>query len=1055
MIETYPKVAFANPFPGLRSFEPEDSRLFFGRENQIHDLKERLVDAHFLAIVGSSGSGKSSLVKAGLVPQLLTSNLPSAPFKTWQVISFNPEATPNRNFALALHQTFSRQNRPFAERFSPEDVETWLRTKPEALLEWCENANLLLVIDQFEDVFRYQSTDDGHEEVAGFINLILALSRRQNQSVYVVLTMRSDYLDDCTDYEGLTEAINHGSYLLPKMNRDEIRQAIVTPIQVMGAGISEELTTRLLTDIGNRADQLPILQHALMRTWNYWQVNRNTDNPIDLSDYEAIGTMQKAITVHAEEVYGNLPDEKSQLATEKLFKALIVLGAGNTSLIRPIPVGTISEISGVNQYLLIDVLNRFRERDVAFLTPSIALHADPELIIDISHERLMILWERLQTWVKEETDSAKFYKQVSQSATLYHEGKTGLWVNPELQIGLKWLTENRPTPAWANRYDPYLERAVNFLEYSRNQYEFEIRNKEERQKRELKRARFFAAFLGVGSLISLFFLIVSAVLRTEALQSEETAIAEKKIALFERNRAEAQTREAITQKKIAEQQEIMAEQQKRLTEEQRVIAVRGQQTVELKRQEAETARQLAVAQTQRAEEARNDAQRQRHQAEEARKEAEQQKSRAEGSQKEAESQRSVAQTAQQFAEQQRGKAVARTVAIQSYQLNENTQDDLPALLALEAYRLNVKNGGLPDNPDIFNALSKSSDANTVLRPHADVVRTVAMQPGSNGSLMATGSDDGTVKLWANGEPNRAPLSLKTPRRNANGVRAVAVSPDGKTVFGGSENGWLYGWNAEKPEAMPSAIKAHAVPVLALLPVDGSSRLISVSGDGQVRSWKPAANRLDSLQNTHSGFAIYCARLTRDGKRLVCGSNNGHILSFDATDLTKKPEVIARRQFGNRVTALAFSPDGTQLLTGTSTGLLYAWKLTGNAPEAVGSLLSGRHSSTVSDIVFSPNGKLVASSSADWSIHIWDYNNLIKQQQPIVINDFDSWVMAIRFSNDGKRLIACGADRTVRIRNIDPADLYAELARKVKRNLSTEEWEKYIGKDIPYEKTKPD
>ncbi|GAB4024244.1 nSTAND1 domain-containing NTPase [Spirosoma koreense] len=1048
MIDVYNKVAFTNPFPGLRSFEREDSYLFFGRSNQIRELKEKLIESRFLAIIGSSGSGKSSLVKAGLIPELVEGRTEFT--DKWEVVFLNPDATPIRNLARALYPALSKQNRAFSDHISPDQMERMLKTAPQELISWWEEANLLLIIDQFEELFRYQQNESDASEAALFIDLLLEFSRRQDYSVYVVLTMRSDYLDQCTDYEGLTEAINHGYYLLPKMNLAELRQVITTPISVMGASIADELTDRLLTDIGANMDQLPILQHALMRTWNHWQASRRTNSPIDIGDYEAIGTMQKAITLHAEEVYGNLPDEKSQLATEKLFKALIVLDEGNKGMIRPAPVGDISTVSGVPMYLLTDVLDRFREPGVAFLTPSTTVYADADVIIDLSHERITNLWERLQNWVKEETESAKFYKQVSRSATLYHEGKTGLWTNPELQIGLKWMAENRPTQAWANRYDPYLERAINFLQYSHDQHDFEIQNKEERQRNELRRARLFSIFLGASALISLLFLLISAVLRTQARQSAEEALEEKKKALIQRNRAEEQTREAITQKKIAEQQEIITGQQKRLTEEQRLIALREKKNAEDQQVIAVAAQRNAEKQKDLAQSAQKNAEAQQRIAQEAQRNAEQQKDLAQSAQVLAEQQKQIAVNAQQYAEQQRGKAIAQTMAIQSYQMNENAADDLPALLALEAYTLNLKNGGQTDNPDIFNALAKAADVRTVLRRHTDVVRAVALQ----GNVLASASDDGTIRLWVSDNPAQAPRSLTTPGRSLDGIRSVAFDKDGKNVFGGSERGVLYRWEVAQPDEAPTGLKAHTAPVQALLTTPGQEQLISVSTNGNVRSWKLSANGIDSLQNIRTGLPVYCARLTPDGKRLMCGSTDGQILSFSLADLKKKPEVIARREFGSRVTALAFSPDGSRLVTGNSAGLVYAWDLNGTEPAPTGVLLSGRHTSTVNDIAFAPNGKLLATCSSDWSIHLWNSGSLSHQQQPIVINDFDSWVMAIRFTGDGKRLVAVGADKTVRIRNVDTPDLYAELLRKVRRNLTVDEWNKYIGKDIPYEKLKP-
>ncbi|NML64391.1 hypothetical protein HHL22_04150 [Hymenobacter sp. RP-2-7] len=1059
-MEVLTQTVQGNPFPGLRSFDTADAHLFFGRDRQIQDLQERLTRTRFLAIVGSSGSGKSSLVKAGLIPQLVAHNISSSHYERWRIVTFTPESTPIRNLALALYNSFIEHDRDFARQHTLDEVEEQLRTNPAVLATWCVRENLLVNIDQFEELFRYDQHGRTHRDAKVFIKLILGFSRAVEYPIYVVLTMRSDYLDQCTAYPGLTDAINSGSYLLPQMRDAEIWQAITTPVALMGASLSDELTQRLRQDLGREGQQLPVLQHALMRTWNYWQRNRRPDDlTIDLNDYEAIGTIQNAISQHAEEVYRSLPDEKSQLATEKLFRGLIVLGSGSTGRVHPLPVGRISEVVGVRADLLLDVLSYFRAPGVDFLTPPLAVATDNNLVVDIAHERILDLWARLRQWADEETAAAKFYLQLSQSAALYHEGKSGLWTNPDLQIGLKWLAENRPTQAWANRYDPYLERAVNFLEYSRKQHDFAMRSNEERQRRGLVRARRYALVLGGVSVISLLSLIVALVLRTQAQQSSTEAQREKQRALTERQRAEEQTREAVTQQKIAEQQEVITNQQRLMTEEQRQLAVGAQRTAEQQRQLALGAQRTAEQQRQEAETQRQAATEAQQQAETSRNRAVAAREQAQQAQQRAETQRRIATSAQRDAEAQRAKAVARTVAIEAVQLPDGTDPQVPALLALAAFNLNITNGGQLNNPDIFNALAKAANLQVVLRGHTDNVRAVAVSGGAS-PLLASGGDDGTVRLGPVAGASQPGQVLRAARKGTVGIRSLLFAPDGQHLYAGNEAGGLLVWNVSQPTATPAVVPAHGGAVHTLLWQPASQAapglLVSVSADGTVRSWRPrAGGGLDSVQYARApaGMALYCARFTADGKRLVGGANKNRIISFDAKDLRARPAIFTRAGFGSRVTALAFSPTGNRLITGNSRGLVYAWQLAGSRPDTVGRLLSGRHTSTVSDLVFSPDGKLLASCSADWTIHLWDTATMLDQQPPVVLTDFGGWVMSICFTPDGKRLIGSSADRTVRIRTIDMPDMYNQVARQLTRQLTQEEWEQYVGKDIPYPEVK--
>ncbi|WP_031528065.1 WD40 repeat domain-containing protein [Dyadobacter crusticola] len=1046
------KSTLTNPFPGLRSYDYEDHALFFGRDSHIRELTGKLLDGRFLALIGSSGSGKSSLIKAGLIPSLEG----EAGGARWKTVIFRPGGNPVRSFANALKTAMRNEDPEWDER-DPAQLEKEFSKNPQSaldLLSIIHDRRILLVIDQFEELFRYELSegDAGKSSTTAFVQLLLALINQRQLPIHAVITMRSDYLDHCTEFNGLTEVINRGYYLLPKMNPGELQQVIEGPVKAFGATIEPELVATLLRELAENPDYLPILQHALMRTWERWRSTKTNAVPVSRSDYEAIGTMQQSITMHAEEIFTQQLDEKRRTAAAKLFKSLIVLGPSDTSSLHPTALKEIIQITGMPDYLLIDVIMVFRKNGVSFLTPKPGVKIDHDSIIDVSVEKILTFWDRCRKWIEEELESAKLYKQLSYSALLYQEGRTGLWVNPELAMGLKWLKESEPTLEWAQRYDPFFERAINFLDYSKKQYELEVRLKEDRQKRELRKARVFASVLGISSLVSLLFLIVALVLRTQAQQSEKTALEKESLALEERKRAEDQTREAISQKKIAEQQGTFAELQKALTEEQKAIAVREQEKAVKESIAAKAARQVAEEQRMQADNARRA-------AVQSQKETEVQKEYAVSAQKESERQKILAQSAQREAEssrndalKQRSKAVARFIAIQSFQMPAG--DDLAALLALKAYDFNLKNGGERENPDIFNALSKAAGAKATLLGHNDIVRVVAeSRPGN--PIFATAGDDGVVNLWNYLVPATRPVTFRNPRQTFKSIRSLYLSPDGKSAFTGSSNGQLVRWDNFAPGSTPTrTLVAHDGIILSLINRDSNNkpRLISSSSSGQVRIWDISDKKLDVIKNISLGAEISCVAALPDSPYLFFGTGNGKIMRLDVDKPDAKATEYNTGNIRGRLISIALAPDGRRLYFGTSSGMLYSVRMQGDEPvpnSITGT--QGTHTSGITKIAFTPDGSRIATACYDWKIRVWSTKEDLSKQQPVVLSDFDYWVMDIRFTGDGNKLLATGADKTVRVWDINSADLFAEVSKKVKRDLTEEEWDQYIGKDIPYEK----
>ena len=495
-----------NQFPGLRPFEPDENHLFFGREKEIDELLRRLRSTRFLSVVGTSGSGKSSLVRSGLIPSLHSGFMVSAG-SSWRVAMFRPGEDPIRHLAEALDQsgTLGGQ-RGEPDQTRRDFVETTLRRGSLGIVNAVQyaripsNDNLLLAVDQFEELFRFRRSrqiDNSRDEAIAFVNLLLDAANQTALPIYVVLTMRSDFIGDCIDYPGLPDAVNSGQYLVPRLTRDQLRLAITGPIAVGGGEIAPRLVRRLLNDLGDNQDQLPVLQHALRRTWDYWEQHRQPGEPIDLDAYEAIGTLANALSLHAEEAYQETRDPRGRQIAERMFKALTDTFTDPRGVRRPTSVRELAEICEAGDTEIVEVVEIFRRPGRSFLMPPSEVPLDGRSIVDLSHESLMRRWTRLVAWAEEDRLSAVLYARLSQAARWYAEGSAGLWRNPELELGLRWKRDNRPTAAWARRYDDSYDRAMAFLDQSeQDRIRFKSVQARER-KRKLLHAWWTAAVFGV------------------------------------------------------------------------------------------------------------------------------------------------------------------------------------------------------------------------------------------------------------------------------------------------------------------------------------------------------------------------------------------------------------------------------------------------------------------------------------------------------------------------------------------------------------------------------
>ena len=420
----------------------------------------------------------------------------------WHIADLRPGSEPIANLACALLGCGVLGDLRADDAEAAAQVAAVLGRGPLGVVELLRQrqlpryANLLILVDQFEEMFRFQQHGDANEALA-FVNLLLATSSQPNLSAYVMLTLRSDFLGNCAVFPGLPEALNDGQFLCPRLTRDQCREAIEGPASVFAAEVDGQLVNRILNDIGSDPDQLPVMQHALMRVWNLAKEKAaNTPaNPsvrLLLADYESesVGGLRHALSRHADEAYQDVVKAGHGRLAETLFRNLSQRGADGQDMRRPVSVTEVARVAGVREEDVIQVVEAFRRADRCFLTPPADMRLDAHSVIDVSHESLIRQWDRMRNWVQCEADSAEKYRRLVQSSLLEAKGAGGLLHGLELKDVSDWRNSEKPTAAWAERYQPgSFHKAMQFLDRSLEEQQRQRAAQAERERQERERER--------------------------------------------------------------------------------------------------------------------------------------------------------------------------------------------------------------------------------------------------------------------------------------------------------------------------------------------------------------------------------------------------------------------------------------------------------------------------------------------------------------------------------------------------------------------------------------
>jgi hypothetical protein len=1007
-----------NPFPGLRPFLPEESNMFFGRENESGEILRKLLKNRILTVIGAPECGKSSLINCGVIPEMIS--LTEKDKSSLKVISFQPGNDPVGNMTNAFAQVilgsdkYDSHDQPLISNLKKDH--NWIASTVKNLLIKSDE-KILIIVDQFEELFTHSSKEAAtpeSENTSEFVTLLENAVRQTSIEIYVIVIIGSDYIEECAHIQGLTKLINDSNYLVPQMTRGNLKSAFENSYLSAGIRINPNLVATVLDDISDLADPLAVLQHLMMRIYSYWYSLGDTGRAVDLSDYIAVGTISNAISKHADEVYEELDKEGKEIC-RKMFRAMAGDRINKKGIRHPLSAGSLKSILQCSDDEILIVIEKFRSPSRSFLTPGFNIPLDEKSVIDFSTGHLITLWNRLKGWFEEEISSVRMYMQLSDASEMFQKGKTTLLKDTDLQLAIKWRDKQKPTLSWANRYNPAFERVMVYIRTSEKAYFAKEENKIGEQRKRVKRNRITAMVLGFVVIISFGFMLLAftqkvASDRQRSEADRQKALAIAKITIVEQNAL-------LTGKKLAKADSVAAIAEHMETEARQLTEVYNNQRSAAESKAAEARIQLALA---------------IDQADAARKDA-------------ITADLNATNAIEQKNEAQRRRMISLSKSMSLKSLQLSGQKDLQALLAYQAYKFNKSYGGSQSDADIFGGLYNvtrlsNNNSNKTFTGHEGEIKHIAFIPGKN-EFFTTGSDGKVIKWDLNGKNQ----SLQVIYSGNEIINVLAVSPDAGWLACGEQNSGIR-MVPIKGNDLSYELKGHTGPVKSLIFSYDGRYLYSASLDGKVLKWDITSRTSTNISG--SMVQITSIDMSNDNKYIAGISNDGKVTVWNP-DATSDNFMIESP--GKVIRTVKFKPDENILAIGYSDGYIDFWNI--NTRKKISEIKA--HNSDVNYIRFNKKLSQMATAGNDKTIRIWDMADPVNL--PITFNDNEGLVFAIEFSTDGRVIVSGTSEgkNNLLSRPVLADVLSKEVSTSLSRNFTPEEWQAYVGKDIEYEKTLPD
>ncbi|CCH33800.1 hypothetical protein ABZ816_21615 [Actinosynnema sp. NPDC047251] len=407
----------APPYAGLAAFQVGDADRFFGRDRLVGELVELVANRRFVGVFGASGSGKSSLLRAGLAARA-----------TGPVLVVTPGARPVEELAVHVAAFAGKPPGSLVEEFTAYPQNLHLRVRQRLV---AGDDDLLLVVDQLEELFTV--CPDPAQRTA-FLAALTTAAAAPTSRLRVVLGVRADFLGHCGRYPELVAALRGGHVLVGPMTADELREAIVEPAAAAGCKVETALVTRLVSDAAGQPAALPLVSHALLETWR-----RRRGMALTLTGYEAAGGVEHSVARSAEAVYLGLTEPRRALA-KQVFLRLVAVDAGSADVKRRVA------------------------RDEVDHPEVLAVLADARLVVldrdtvEVAHEALIRSWPRLRDWIAEDRAGLRVQRMLTEATRVWEafDREPGsLYRGARLAVAREWAAgpTARPTPAEARFLD--------------------------------------------------------------------------------------------------------------------------------------------------------------------------------------------------------------------------------------------------------------------------------------------------------------------------------------------------------------------------------------------------------------------------------------------------------------------------------------------------------------------------------------------------------------------------------------------------------------------------